>query len=602
MSDETAPMKSRIVILLFFATVIFIHLKPITDPDIFWHLATGRWISEHGQLPDSDPFNYTTSVNAYEKPSLAGVISRQYWLADLLQYRVCNALGYAGLLCLRIFFALLTMLMVYLSVRKKGLSVIASLLLIVPAGAVVASFAGDRPNQLTFFFLAAFLYLVEHLKRSPPLPAAFALPILMLFWANMHGGFIFGAAIAGIYLLSEFLRFFVVRGHLGNRRLMIVLTLTILAGFLNPNGYNVIYALIQESSPFQKSSITELLSPFTFIGFGTYRYVVEIFLFLSAACISVIMCVIAEYRRRDKEHPSPLLTSLVRQAEHIILIVFFGFISCTAVRFIPLLAIALTPIIGAMVSIYFDPAAQKLSRFLIPEAALVCLLAYGAWSTYPFSVLRKPLVDDFFPEPAVTFIKNNNLQERLFNFYDWGGFLIWRFYPDKVVFVDGRGLSQRALFQYYSVIGADRSRIAGVPVYKAVLDAYSLKTILIPGTERNGGLVPLLALLENDPEWRLVFYFKNCLLYTREKSLKDFPKITAYAIAMESAYASLGDDPRAYLTIARTNLGLGRWNDATAFLSSALEKRPSLRGGPVEKALGLIRAGKDILREDTGLP
>jgi len=201
------------------------------------------------------------------------------------------------------------MLMVYLSVRKKGLSVIGSLLLLAPLGYIVASFEGSRPNQMTFFFLAAFLYLIEDIssKRLPRFPAVlYLLPILMLFWANMHGGFIFGAAIAA-------------------------------------------------------------------------------------------------YRQRGKD----------------------------------------------------------------------------------------------------------------------------------------RGLA--------------RFELAGQNV--------------------TAGARPLIALLENDPEWRLVFYFKNCLLYTREKSLKAFPKIAAYAIAMESAYASLGDDPRPYLTIARTNLGLGRWKDAT-----------------------------DILREDTGLP
>jgi hypothetical protein len=591
-------MRSRIVIVLFFATVVFIHLKPITDPDLFWHLATGRWIAEHGQLPDADPFNYTTSVTAYEKPSLAGVVSRQYWLANLLQYGAATVMGYAGLLLLRSMFALLTMLMAYMSARRKGLSVVASLLLIVPLGYVVASFEGDRPNQMTFFFLAAFLFLVEHLKKGSGgesrFPVGYFLPLLMLFWANMHGGFIFGAAIAGVYLAAELLRAPFFGWHAINRKLAAVLALTIVAGFFNPNGYTIISSLIQESSPFQKSSITEFMSPFTFIGYGTYSYAIELFSFVSLACISVVMCVVAGRK--------PLLPSLARQAESVVLILFFGFIACTAVRFIPLLAIALTPIIGAMVSTYSDTAARTFSRFMIPEAALACFLAFGAWSAYPLTVLRKPLVSDFFPEQAATFLKDNQLQGRLFNFYDWGGFLIWRFYPDKVVFVDGRGLSQRSLFQYYSVIGADRSKIAGVPVYKAVLDAYSVQTILVPGTERNGGLVPLIAVLENDPEWRLVFTFKNCLLYTRETSLKDFPKIAAYAIARESAYASLGDDPRPYLAIARTNLGLGRWGDATNFLAGALEKKPSLRGGPVEKALELVRAGKDILREDTGLP
>ncbi len=613
-------MKSRIVVFCFFAAVIFLHLKPISDRDLFWLLATGRWIWEHGRLPDVDPFNFTTSVKVYQEASTARVFSRQYWFANLLQYGAGNLAGYAGLLYLRIFFALLTMLMVYLNIRKKGLGVVASLLLLAPLGYVLAAYAGNRPNQMTYFFLAAFLNLIEVVRsrRSPHSPATlYLLPLLMLLWANMHGGFILGTAIAGMCLVSEFLRSFFVVDHGTNRRLIAVLILTIFTGFLNPNGYNIVAAIIQESYPFQKSVITEVMSPFNFIRFGTYRYIVEVISYVFVAGLSVILCTISEYRQNDKNHrfprfqpgsrtvtdgARPLLSSLLNQAEYVFLILSFGFMSFMAVRFIPLLAIALTPIIGSMFSLISDRAAHRLSRFMIPEVALVGLLACEAWSAYPFTVLRKPLVDDFFPEPAVRFIKNNNLQGRLFNYYDWGGFILWEFYPDKVVFVDGRTLSERAYHQYISVIGADRSMIAGVPVYQAVLDSYSVRTILIPGTGRDGGLVPLIALLENDPEWRLAFYYKNCLLYTRETSLKALPKIAAYAIAMESASASLGDDPRPYLTIARTNLGLGRWQDAAAFLEGVLKNKPSFKGGPVERALGLIRAGRDILREDTGLP
>lgn len=605
-------MKSRIVLILFFATVAFLHAKPISDPDLFWHLATGRWILEHGQLPDFDPFNYTTAVTAYEGPSMARVVSRQYWLADLFQYGVVSVAGYAGLLCLRIFFALSTVLVVFLSVRKRGLSVVASLLLVAPLGFLLASYAGDRPNQLTYFFLAAFLYLIDNLDARP-----YLLPLLMLFWANVHGGFIFGAAVAGTYLFSEFLRTLCVAGHRCNRRLVAVLAVTILTGFLNPNGYNVVSALIRESTPFQKSVITELMRPTDFIAFGTYRYLVEAVSYVSVAGIAVLVCAIAGHRQHgralgisrsqlDVRHGTakagPLFASLSNQTEHVLLVTLFGFLSFTAVRFIPLLAIASTPVIGNMLVIIADPLARRLSRSSIPEMGLASLLVCGVWSAYPLTVLNRPLVSDYFPEPAVGFIKRNGLQGRLFNYYDWGGFLLWRFYPDKVVFVDGRGHSERAYLQYLSVIGADRSIVAGVPVHKAVLDASSVRSILIPGTGRDGGLVPLIALLENDPEWRLVFYFKNCLLYTRETSLKALPKIAAYAIAMESAYASLGDDPRPYLTVARTNIGFGRWREAAAFLEGVLEDKPALRGGPVESALGLIRNGRDILREDTGLP
>lgn len=616
-------MKSRIVILCFFAAVVFVHLTPITDPDLFWHLATGRWIWEHGQLPDSDPFNYTTSVSAYQEHSMARVISRQYWLAEVLQYGAWSAAGYPGIVILRSIISLLTLLVVYLGVRKKGLSVIATLLLLVPLGHVLVSFEGYRPNQMTYFLLAAFLYLIEELKAGRGRLASF-LPLLMVVWANLHGGFIFGAAIALTVLVSEFLKTALIREHSVNRRLVVVLALTILAGLLNPNRYDVVYAIINEYSPFQKTTITELMPPLAFLEYGTYRYLVQATLSIVAAAISVAVCAVAG--RATRNTPSSTadtesragasgarredaaaqntswLTGILNQTELILLIIFFGFLAFTAIRIIPLLALISTFVVARMLSGMPDLWLAKLSRFMLPEAALVCIIASASWSAYPFTVLKKPLVNEFFPEPAVRFIRDNRLQGKLFNYYDWGGFLIWRFYPEPVVFMDGRAHSQRAYFQYLSIIGGDRSQIAGAPVYRAVLDAYSVKNILIPGTARDGGLLPLIATLENDPEWKLVFYFKNCLLYSREKRGVSHPKIIAYAVARESAYASLADDPRPYLTVARTNIGLGRWDEATDFLRGALGKKPALRGGPVEQALRLVSQGKDILREDTGLP
>lgn len=451
------------------------------------------------------------------------------------------------------------------------------------------------------------------------------LPLLMLFWANMHGGFIFGTVIAGIYLISELLRTLLAGGHRTDRRLIITLSVTIFAGLLNPNGYNVIYALIRESSPFQEAGITELMTPFAHMRLGLSRYFFEVCAYVAAAGISVVVCSIGEYYRIRAERCSindtgctihgsedrlrnangvtnPLLTSLLSQTEYIFLIVLFGFLSFTAVRFIPLLVLVLTPVIGRMFSGKPDLFLKRLSRFMIPEAALVCIIAYGALTIYPLTVLKQPLMSDYYPGPAVRFIKNSGLWGRLFNYYDWGGFLIWNFYPDKVVFMDGRSLSQRAHLQYLSVIAGVKEEIIGMPAYKAVLDAYSVRNILIPATSRDGGLVPLILILESDPEWKLIFYAKNCLFYTREKFDTDVPKVVAYAIAMENAYTLLGDNPRPYLTIARANLGLGRRGDAIEFLKSVLKGRPSLKGGPVERALKLMNDGRDILREYADLP
>ncbi len=630
-------LKSRILLVLFFAVVLFAHLTQITDPDLFWHLATGRWIWEHHQLPDRDLFNYTTSVKAYEDSFMAKIIPRQYWVANLIQYGAFNLAGYRGIIVIRLFFAFLTLLMVFLHLRRKRLSVITSLPLLLPLTYILLQFKGDRPNQMTFFFVAAFLYLIEDLKEAGsvqrvtcsdektdtgqantryPLHATryFLLPLLMLFWANMHGGFIVGTAIAVIYVFSELLRKLLVRGRLINKRLLIVSLVTIFAGLLNPNGYNVIYGIIKEASPIQSASVAELMTPFAYIAVGTYRFVTWTLLYLAAAAFSVTAHVILEYKRRGcgargqepevgMETRCTLRAILFSHSEEVLVIALFGILSFTAIRVIPLLAIAATPIIGGIFSGKADHIFLKLSKFMVPDILVVSVILFGAWTIYPMTIFKKPIIEDYFPEAAVRFIKSRNLNDRLFNYYDWGGYLIWRFYPDQVVFMDGRALSQKGFLQYLAVISGDREKIVDVPAYKAILDTYSVKYILIPGIAREGGMAPLLPILVDDPEWKLIFYAKNCLLFTRENFEPDFPKVLSYAAAMASAYTMLGtDNPRPYLTVARSELGLGRRDDAIEFLKDALKKRPSLKGGPVEKALELIKNGKDILHKDMGLP
>jgi hypothetical protein len=616
------------------AAVLFCLLQPIHDPDLFWHLATGRWIWEHRQLPTEDPFCYTTSLKALEEFLRARIILTQYWLANIIQYGLYKLGGYYGIIVLRLIIVSLTLLISFMHLRKRGLSTITSTIILLPLSYMLVDFQGDRPNQMTFLFLAIFLYLIEDLKRASSEQRTACikddvhtlnakrytlcairyalLPLTMLLWANIHGGFILGAAISGIYILSESLRVIVnktgllryARNGSPNKRLIIISIITILAGLLNPNGYTVIYSLIKETSVIYKATITETVSPVTFIQlFGVYKYIYMVIIFLVPAIMSILLRVIT---RSKPPYGNTFPAALLSMSEEIFLVIFFGALSFTAVRYIPLLAIAVTPIIGLMFSGKPDSIVKRLSRFMIPEIAVVGILFWFVYSSYPLTLLNKPLLYDYLPEDTVQFIKGNIssgrgsplLTKRLLNYYGWGGYLIWSFYPDKVVFIDGRGISQKAYLAYLAVIGADKESMMGKPFYKAILDAYSVRYIMIPAMGIEGGLTPIIPILVNDPEWRLIFYSKNCLLFTRERFEPDYAKVLSYGIAMGNSltYIKFNPDiPYAYITVAQSNVGLGRRGDAITFLKDALRRRPSLRGGPVEKTLDLILEGKDIL-------
>ncbi len=686
-------MRHRILFILLFAAFVFCLLTPVSDPDFFWHLATGRWIWEHRELPSGDPFSYTTSLKAQEDFLRARIILTQYWLANIIQYGTYKLGGYSGIIALRLLVFSLTLFISFLHLRKKGLSVTASVVILLPLSYVLINFTGDRPNQMTFLFLALFLYLIESIRQVKEVRQVeaeevkqvekvrqvedkkkllnlnlnlnlnlslnlnlFFLPIVMVIWANIHGGFILGAAISGIYMVSELLR--VALGKIASRsagndgeevrqvrqveevrqaeakkkllnlnlnlsrnlnlNLVITSALTILAGFLNPNGYNVLYSLVWETSAAYTTHVTETMTPFSFISLGTYRYVYMTALFLVPAGLSILVRLFL-----DNPPSSPLnlrgeqrgvalnlrggVEGLRGEQRGVILadlllLVFFGVLSFAGIRYIPLMALAMTPVIASLIP---HIRLRLPAGIFMPGIAIVSAMIWAVFSYYPLTILKKPLLDEYYPEDAVRFIEREGLKGRLFNSYDWGGYLLWRFYPEKLVFADGRGLSQGAFLVYQTVMAGSKADMAGKPAYKAILDAYSVGNILISSIDVRGGIIPLISAIADDREWSLIYYSKNCLLFSRERLEPGYPKALAYAMALEKALQRISqtpDNPVPYLTVARANIGLRREGEALNFLEEALRRRGALRGGPVESALNLIRQGKDILRESHGLP
>ena len=43
-----------------------------------------------------------------------------------------------------------------------------------------------------------------------------------------------------------------------------------------------------------------------------------------------------------------------------------------------------------------------------------------------------------YPTSAIEWIIKNKPQGKIFNSYNWGGYLIWRLYPEYPVYIDGR--------------------------------------------------------------------------------------------------------------------------------------------------------------------
>src|SRR3954453_10170656 len=76
-TDSGRELLRFLMVLSLSALPILAVLRPVTDPDIWWHLRVGQWVVEHGALPANDPF----SLPGLDKPWVA-----YSWLYEVLVY------------------------------------------------------------------------------------------------------------------------------------------------------------------------------------------------------------------------------------------------------------------------------------------------------------------------------------------------------------------------------------------------------------------------------------------------------------------------------------------------------------------------------------
>src|ERR1019366_825957 len=174
--------------------------RPLADADIGWHIRNGEQILATHSLPRSDPFSSTMQG----QPWFAWE-----WLYDIplgILHQACGLSGVVwlcGLLVAGIFALLLSQLLQ----RGTGLLLAIVLMLLAEAAATIHLYA--RPHIVSWLFSLLWFIALDQWERCEhgSLPRWFPwfFPASMLLWVNLHGGWLFGMTLLGIYTLTAFL-------------------------------------------------------------------------------------------------------------------------------------------------------------------------------------------------------------------------------------------------------------------------------------------------------------------------------------------------------------------------------------------------------------
>jgi hypothetical protein len=195
MTDAEAPNAGRPTILPLFVAVLLIPAvlgsssMIFNDGDVSWHIATGRWILDHRAIPHTDPFSFTWGGKPWVPIE---------WLAEVIYASAYRLAGYGGVAALVTAALMALHAVVYLNASRY---IRAALLPIVAMDFAIIPTMLARPHLLTWPLLAWWVWLLMRAReqdRAPPLVAA----LLMTPWANIHGGYVFGLAIAGAFGLE----------------------------------------------------------------------------------------------------------------------------------------------------------------------------------------------------------------------------------------------------------------------------------------------------------------------------------------------------------------------------------------------------------------
>jgi hypothetical protein len=474
-------------LLVIYLAIIFLFIgvfsSSAADPDLWGYLAFGRLFWEQGSFPYHDFFSYT--------PTKAIWIYHE-WLTGVIFFPIYKIFGAGGLQLLKFLLGMMTVSLVYATaIRRKARPIFAFLALMLVSNVVRFGYSPVRAQIFTFFFFILYLYLLDSARKDMHWKYLWWLVPIELVWCNLHGGFVVGLGMIGLYTLGEA---FSGRKYLPYAAVLLVATLIT---FINPYGYEYWQYMVQ-AVIMPRPEIGEWNNVFSALLSGEYK---------GYGILYVIVCLLTvplmqRYPKRDITTMLVLSVTAIMGFLHIRHIVFF------ALSFGVYLPVVLTEFWESLSS---DPEiVKRYSRFrMIGLTLIILIISYSVGSSFfrfasgtPFELRTSSA---YYPVGAVEIIKKNHLKGNILPYFEWGEYLLWTLYPDSRVGMDGRYETvyrDEVCKEYFDFLFARDN-------WRDFLNKYPHHMVLVRSESK------ICSLLANDPDWRLAYAGEGSALFLR---------------------------------------------------------------------------------------
>ena len=461
------------------------------DPDLWGYLAFGRLFWNQAGFPYHDIYAYTPTKEFWVYHE---------WLTGVIFYPLYVGAGPASLQILKYILGLGTAILIFMAARQRGAwfpATLTGLLLCSPFFGF--AYSPVRAQAFTQFFFVLTLFVLERSKDTgSPKPLLWLLPIFPL-WANLHGGFIAGLGLIGIYAAGSFAE----RRKAGF--LWLVLGFSAALTLINPYGIKY-WVYLADAVTMPRPDIDEWQSVIWALKNGEYSTNSAYFLFLMAFAIAIIV------------------VSRRLNVADILLLVATGYLAFRHLRHQSLFFMA----VGCLLPVYLTDAWQivekspvsaerwaRLTRVLAPVifSLSICIFGFRFISGSPFTLQTPshsdhPAAEYNYPVSAVKYLRSAGLQGNMISEFDWGEYVIWELDGNCRVAMDGR---------YETVYPEDVSRkffefVATEQGWRGFLEKYPPDLVLLRPSS------PVGAILGSEPGWKQAYSDADSVLFVMDKN------------------------------------------------------------------------------------
>lgn len=477
---------SKLFLFLVITGILLFILRPLEDPDFWWHIKTGQLIIQSKQIPFFDTYSFT----ATGKPWIA-----HEWLSEVFMFLLYNA---GGIILTTLVFSVLILAAFWLTILriedKHNLYAAGGALLL--GGILSTPVLWPRPQIFSILYTSIFLVLIDRYLKTGKLSNLIPMPLIMFLWVNQHGAFIVGLGVVGIFIVG---RLFDALTRLIQQKknwkkildkplLTLILTLIActLVTMVNPNGIRI---LVYPFQTVNDASLQQFNQEWASPDFHERTWIPLAVMYLS----------LIGFGLKSKRSIS---------TTNILLVLVFGIMALSALKHVALFALVTIPVLADQISsvISFSEDQTQKERFVRPFslAVLLGVVFLIVNALVSFEQKQEIVTRDRFPVDAVNYMTENQINDRIFNSYNWGGYMIWNLYPQYKVYIDGRCdmYGEEFVTHYVDIYFAK-------PGWEESLDNEGIEFVLVEqGTY-------ISAALQEAQEWQLIYDDEVSVVYSR---------------------------------------------------------------------------------------